>query len=80
MQYTIRNVPGALDRELREQATKRGVSLNEAAISAMMRGLGVAERAPAYGDLDDLAGTWKEDAEFDQALADQDTVDAQLWR
>ncbi len=80
MQYTIRNIPAELDRSLREQARKRGISLNDAAIEAMMHGLGVAESEPVYGDLDDLAGTWMPDPEFDAAVADQDTVDRESWR
>jgi len=31
-------------------------------------------------DLRDLAGTWVEDAAFDQALAGQDQVDPDLWK
>jgi hypothetical protein len=75
-QYTIRNVPDALDRVLRERAKRKGISLNDAAVEAMQRGLGVAESDVSYGDLDDLIGTWKHDELFDRALADQDTVDA----
>ena len=79
-QYTIRNIPDALDRELREQARRRGTSLNETAIEAIMRGLGITEDAVEYSDLDDLVGTWKSDRAFDQAIADQDTIDTDLWR
>jgi hypothetical protein len=31
-------------------------------------------------DLRDLAGTWVEDAAFDQALAGHDQVDPDLWK
>ena len=31
-------------------------------------------------DLIDLAGTWREDPAFDQAIAEQDTIDPDLWR
>jgi hypothetical protein len=31
-------------------------------------------------DLRDLAGTWVEDAAFDQALAGQDHADPDLWK
>ncbi len=79
-QYTIRNVPKALDRELREEAKKRGMSLNEAAIDAIRRGLGITESEVEYSDMDDLIGTWKKDKRFEQALADQDKVDEDLWR
>ena len=79
-QYTIRNVPEALDRELRDRARRRGTSLNDAALDALMRGLGITDRAQEFTDLDDLIGTWKNDDSFDRALADQDTVDADLWQ
>jgi hypothetical protein len=79
-QYTIRNIPDALDQELRERAKRRGMSLNEAAIEALKRGLGITDSAVEYDDLDDLIGTWKDDEAFDQALADQDTIEPDLWR
>ena len=79
-QYTIRNVPEALDRELRERAKREGISLNDAAVEAMKRGLGVAESDVVYGDLDDLIGTWKQDDEFDRAIEEQDKVDADPWQ
>ena len=79
-QYTIRNIPDALDRELRERARRRGISLNETAIEALKRGVGISDTVVEYDDLDDLVGTWKDDAEFDRALADQDAVEPDLWR
>ncbi len=79
-QYTIRNVPDALDQELRERARRRGTSLNEAAIDALKRGLGITEDTVEYDDLDDLVGTWKNDEAFDQALADQDAIELDIWR
>lgn len=79
-QYTIRNIPDALDRVLRERARRRGISLNETAIEALKRGVGISDTVVEYDDLDDLVGTWKDDAEFDRALADQDAVEPDLWR
>lgn len=78
-QYTIRNVPEAIDRELRERAKRKGITLNDAAVEAMKRGLGVAENDVVYGDLDDLIGTWKQDDEFDRAIEEQDKVDTDAW-
>ena len=79
-QYTIRNVPEAIDRELRERAKRKGITLNDAAVEALKRGLGVAETNVVYGDLDDLIGTWKRDGEFDRAIEEQDKVDEDAWR
>ena len=53
-QYTIRNIPDALDRELRERSRRRGMSLNETAIDALKRGLGITNDAVEYDDLDDV--------------------------
>lgn len=79
-QYTIRNVPDPLDKALRERAEQEGASLNETVIDAIRRGLGVAESEPRYDDLDDLAGTWQSDPEFDSAIKDHDKVDPDAWR
>ena len=79
-QYTIRNVPEVLDRELRERARKAGVSLNQAALDAIKRGLGITGSDVTYNDLDDLIGSWQHDELFDRAIADQDTVDPDAWR
>ena len=78
--YTIRNVPEALDRELRERAKRKGISLNDAAVEAIKRGLGLAETVVIYDDLDDLIGTWKPDDEFDRVISEQDKVDSDAWQ
>ena len=79
-QYTIRKVPASVDRMLRERARTEGKSLNEAAIEALQAGLGLSEVPVEFDDLDDLIGTWQHDPDTDQALADQDVVDLELWR
>lgn len=80
MQYTLRNIPEALDQAIRSRAKAEGKSLNEVALNALARGLGVTEEAVKYRNLADIAGTWVEDEAFEAALADQDTVDDELWR
>lgn len=80
MQYTIRNIPGTLDEALRRVARERGKSLNEVAIEALARGAGIAGERRRRRDLGDIAGTWRKDADFDRALAAQDTIDEEMWR
>jgi plasmid stability protein len=80
MQYTIRNVPDTLDQALRRSARERGKSLNEVAIEALARGAGVSGDRSRQRDLGDVAGTWRKDAAFDSALAEQDTIDKEMWR
>jgi plasmid stability protein len=80
MQYTIRNVPDALDEALRRAARERGKSLNEVAIEALARGAGVSGERIKRHDLTGIAGTWREDPAFDSALAAQDVIDEEMWR
>jgi len=80
MQYTLRNIPAAVDRILRRRASEQGVSLNTVALEALARGVGAAEEPVRLRTLLDLAGAWEEDAEFDAALCDQRAVDEELWR
>jgi hypothetical protein len=75
MNYTLRNVPRAVDAELRRRAKAEGKSLNTVAIEALIRGSGLGETPIRHRDLSDIAGTWQEDPDFDQAITDQDQID-----
>ena len=79
-QYTIRRVSNRLDHLLRENAVRFGVSINEAALNALSRGLGMEGGSVVHDDLDDLIGTWIRDADFDRAMDEMDRVDADLWQ
>jgi hypothetical protein len=80
MQYTIRDVPKPVDTALRHKAKRDDKSLNTVAIEALQAGSGVSDQPVQHHDLDALAGTWKEDSAFDQAVADQDQVDERIWK
>ena len=80
MQYTIRNIPGALDAMLRDRAKKEGKSLNEVVIEALARAMGFSREPVRQRDLSRIAGTWIDDLEFDRAIEDQDQIDEDLWR
>jgi plasmid stability protein len=80
MQYTIRNVPSSVDAALRQRAQEQGKSLNEIAIEALTRGAGIQGERIRKRDLSDIVGTWQEDPAFDEAIADQDRVDEEMWR
>ena len=80
MQYTIRNVPDNLDEALRRAAREQGKSLNQVTIEALARGAGVAGERGRQRDLSDIAGTWREDSAFAEALSAQDTTDEEMWR
>ena len=80
VQYTIRQVPRRVDAALRKRSQKSRRSLNEEALQALSRGLGVEGEKVLHYDLDSLAGTWQEDSAFDTAIEAQDQVDRKLWR
>lgn len=78
-QYTIRNVPRAVDAALRRRARAQGRSLNHVALDALTQAVGLTEDRPKRRDLSDLAGTWERDRKFDQAIAEMDRVDPDMW-
>lgn len=78
-QYTIRNLTTQIDKKLRDKAKETGKSLNEVVLETLKRGAGLTEETATFHDLDPLAGTWKEDPEFDQAITLQDTIDPKIW-
>jgi hypothetical protein len=80
MQYTIRQVPEAVDARLRAYAASHGVSLNKAAVTALAKGVGIADTAPLQHDLDEFCGGWKEDPEFETAIRSFEAVDETLWK
>ena len=74
-----------LERKLREEARREGVSLNQVAVRFLRKGAGLdtGERSDVVASsLDHLAGTWPQaDADaFDQAMAVFERVDEDLWR
>ncbi len=54
--------------------------MNDVALEALRRGLGVDEAATVRRKLGDIAGTWADDPEFDAAIAAQHRIDRKLWK
>ena len=79
-QYTIRTVPTAVDRALRRRARLEAKSLNTVAVEALTRGLELEAKTLEHTDLDALIGSWQEDGNFDQAVADFGRVDEEAWK
>ena len=77
--YTLRRVPPQVDEKLKERAHDERRSLNEVALEALERGLGLTDKRIRHHDLDDLAVTWVEDSEFDRVIEDMDQIDPELW-
>ena len=82
IQYTVRDVPEEIDGLLRETATLEGVSLNQATLHALQRGL-ETERTPVrYRTLRQmLAQTSKTSTEaWRAALEEQDKTNPEDWK
>jgi hypothetical protein len=82
LQYTIRDVPKAADLRLREVAASEDLSLNEAAVRALERGLGLQGEPVIYRRLRHLVSPPSEidRKAWEQSLAAMDQVDEEAWK
>ena len=80
MQYTLRNINPALDAALRQRAREERKSLNEVTVEALAHAMGFTAESIRHRDLSDLAGTWADDPEFEEAIAEQHRIDENLWK
>ncbi len=82
VQYTIRDVPSEVDIRLRETAALEGVSLNQATLGALARGLGVDGTPVRYRSLGSIVRhVPKADIKaWRAALRAQDRVNKDDWR
>ncbi|MCX6934864.1 MAG: hypothetical protein NTZ01_01500 [Verrucomicrobia bacterium] len=81
-QYTIRDVPEAADARLRETAAMEEISLNQAALQAMERGLGMGGQPVHYRSLRSLLNKPGEvdRASWAEALSQMDQVNPEDWK
>jgi hypothetical protein len=79
-QYTLRQIPSALDVALRKKSRQNGKSINQTAIEVLQTGLAMQGDSILHRDLDFMIGSWVEDPAFDKAIKAQDRVDPKLWR
>ncbi len=77
---TIRNLPPSLAEALEREKRRKGKSLNQTVIDLLGQGLGAQGGVRSNG-LGRLAGGWSEDEfrDFEQAMAQFETVDEELW-
>jgi hypothetical protein len=78
-QYTIRGIPREVDQALRRKARERRVSLNQLLVEELTHASGAAAER-RYRSLDQFAGAWKEDPEFDRILEEQRQIDRSAWK
>ena len=85
-QITLRGIPVEIERMIKKEAERKGLSLNKAFISLVEKATGTKEkmqkRKSMHHDLDYLCGIWtKRDAEeFTKNVEFQRTIDEGLWK
>jgi hypothetical protein len=79
---TLRNVPPAVMRALEREKRHRSTSLNQTAIDALARALGVTPGEPTDNGLAALAGTWSDSdlRDFETATVVFEQVDDEIWK
>lgn len=81
---TVRNLPPAVAKAVKEKARNEKLSLNKAVVRLLEEatGTGTMTRRVVHHDLDRFFGTWtREEADaFDEALAEQRQIDPEMWR
>jgi len=80
---TVRNLPPAVARAVRDKARKDKVSLNRAIVRLLEEATGEkGGKKVIHHDLDHLAGRWseKEYQQFMVALREQRQIDPEMWK
>jgi hypothetical protein len=82
----IRGLDERTARRLKEEARRRGVSVNRFVVSLLERVAGTAAASlaerPVFHDLDPLIGTWSnaELRAFGRAVAGFEQIDEAIWK
>jgi hypothetical protein len=84
-QITLRGIPAEIERMIRREAERKGVSLNKAFIALLEKTTGTKDKAlkkSLHHDLDHLCGIWtkKEAEEFTRSVEFQRRIDEDLWK
>ncbi len=75
--YTIRGIPCAVDRVLRQKAARQKRSLNQVIVEELTEAtIGVRRKT----DLWDVTGRWIPDPAFDEIMASQRQIDRAKWK
>lgn len=80
---TVRNLPPAVAKAVREKARREKLSLNRAIVKLLEEATGGGPKGKAaHHDLDGFFGTWsKEEADaFDARLREQRQIDPEMWK
>lgn len=85
-QISLRGIPPRVERIVKDEAKRKGLSLNKVIISLLEKATGTKKefknKRKAYHDLDHLSGLWtcEEEASFKEELRAQRRIDENLWK
>jgi hypothetical protein len=85
-QITLRGIPVEIERTIRKEAERKGVSLNKAFVALLEKTTGTKEKVQKkkslHHDLDHLCGIWtkREAEEFTRNVEFQRRIDEDLWK
>lgn len=81
---TVRNLPPAVAKAVKEKARREKLSLNKAIVRLLEEATGAdaGKKKIVHHDLDHLAGTWSEGEyrEFMASLREQRQIDPEMWK
>jgi len=81
---TVRKLPPAVARAVKEKARREKLSLNKAIVKLLEEATGGEKerKRVVHHDLDRFFGTWtKQEADvFDQALREQRQIEPEMWK
>ncbi|QQS65185.1 hypothetical protein IPO96_01360 [Candidatus Saccharibacteria bacterium] len=80
IQYTIRNIPPAVDMVIKKRSQRTGKSFNQTVVDLLtMQTFGTTQIQAETG-FDWLFGANTLDGSFDEAIADLSKIDKKLWQ
>lgn len=85
-QITLRGIPVEIERMIKREAERKGLSLNKAFISLLEKATGTKEKVQKrkflHHDLDHLCGIWtkREGEGFTKTIEFQRSIDEDLWK
>ena len=79
---SIRGIDEQTSSLLKQEAKRRGISMNALILELLRRGVGLSSAKPTYHDLDHLAGTWtaEEAAAFLETQQDFERIEEDLCK
>ena len=82
---TVRNLPPAVAKAVKEKARREKLSLNKAVVRLLEEATGAVEKGKKkvlHHDLDRFAGTWSEAEyqEFREAMKEHRQIDPEMWK